>query len=415
MPIQILPTPNSSAQFSRDLSQTVNTIGSYFLQSAAMRQQERDFIRQGQYQQAQLKMQQQQMSLAQQKFAEQKRQFGITSQQVAHGGGLTPYQVEQQLSSLDAADRAIMGDVRDEKITREEGERQLAINAQRRTRYQGPTGPTQGQPTSQPAQQQKGEGSWLSGLLTPKAPTAPTMASRLPQPKLEKKTDRQERFALIDQYYPSDEAGVIKKNILAGIANETIDERADMLIDLVGLGERKKHRPGMLSGGERQRVALAAALICNPKLIIADEVTASLDPLTGEQILDVLDNINEELGVALLIATHAQQVASRAERILEIKDGIIYATHGSTIRLRDLAETRQLAVDNQNRISVPEDMMNLLGRPRSFKAKLVGQEIHLSIPTEELYELDKIRTCSVCGTLVENGSQVCSNCGTVCT
>ncbi|MHA1365755.1 MAG: ATP-binding cassette domain-containing protein [Candidatus Heimdallarchaeota archaeon] len=171
----------------------------------------------------------------------------------------------------------------------------------------------------------------------------------------------------------------------------------------------------MLSGGERQRVALAAALICDPKLIIADEVTASLDPLTGEQVLDVLDNINEELKVALLIATHAQQVASRAERILEIKDGIIYATHGSSIRLRDLAETRQLAVDNQNRISVPEDMMNLLGRPRSFKAKLVGQEIHLSIPTEELYEIEKVRTCSVCGNLVEKGTQVCSHCGSVVT
>jgi len=202
---------------------------------------------------------------------------------------------------------------------------------------------------------------------------------------------------------------------LAGIANETIDERADMLIDLVGLGERKKHRPGMLSGGERQRVALAAALICDPKLIIADEVTASLDPLTGEQVLDVLDNINEELKVALLIATHAQQVASRAERILEIKDGIIYATHGSSIRLRDLAETRQLAVDNQNRISVPEDMMNLLGHPRSFKAKLVGQEILLSIPTEELYEIDKVKTCSVCGSLCEEGTRVCTHCGTVVT
>jgi hypothetical protein len=83
--------------------------------------------------------------------------------------------------------------------------------------------------------------------------------------------------------------------------------------------------------------------------------------------------------------------------------------------LRDLAETRQLAVDNQNRISIPEDMMNLLGRPRSFKAKLVGQEIHLSIPTEELYDLEKVRTCSVCGKLIEDGSRVCSNCGTVVT
>ena len=202
---------------------------------------------------------------------------------------------------------------------------------------------------------------------------------------------------------------------LAGMEKEEIDERTSMLIDLVGLGDRVKHKPNMLSGGERQRVALAAALVTNPQLIIADEVTASLDPLTGEQILDVLDDINRELGVALLIATHAQQVASRAERIIEIKDGVILATHGSSIRLRDLAETRRLAVDNQNRISLPEDIMKLLGNPRSFRARLQGQQILLSIPEDELYEVEKVLTCSVCGELVDKGSQVCKNCGMVIT
>ncbi|NHJ48105.1 MAG: ATP-binding cassette domain-containing protein [Asgard group archaeon] len=202
---------------------------------------------------------------------------------------------------------------------------------------------------------------------------------------------------------------------LAGKSSAEIDERAKMLIDLVGLTDRIKHRPGMLSGGERQRVALAASLITNPKLIIADEVTASLDPLTGEKILDVLEDINRELNVALLVATHSQQVASRAERIIEIKDGVILAIHGKSIRLRDLAETRRLAVDNQNRISLPEDMMNLLGKPQSFKAQIVGQQIHLSIPEDEVYEVEKVLTCSVCGALAEEGSRVCKNCGSVIT
>ncbi|NHJ40408.1 MAG: ATP-binding cassette domain-containing protein [Asgard group archaeon] len=202
---------------------------------------------------------------------------------------------------------------------------------------------------------------------------------------------------------------------LAGMTNSEIDERADMLIELVNLSNRIKHRPSMLSGGERQRVALAAALITNPKLIIADEVTASLDPLTGEQILDVLDDINRELNVALLIATHAQQVASRAERIIEIKDGVIVAIHGSSIKLRNLEKTRRLAVDNQNRIAIPEDMLKILGNPRSLKAKIVGQQIHLSLPVDEIYEIEKILTCSICGTLVEDGSRVCKNCGSVIT
>lgn len=198
---------------------------------------------------------------------------------------------------------------------------------------------------------------------------------------------------------------------LAGIENDVLEERAKMLVDLVGLTDRIKHRPNMLSGGERQRVAIAASLITNPKLIIADEVTASLDPLTGEKVLDVLEEINKELNVALLIATHSQQVASRAERIIEIKDGVILATHGRNIRLRNLAETRQLAVDLQNRISIPDDMMQLLGSPKSLKAQIVGQQIHLSLPDEEFYEVEKIRTCSVCGASADEGETVCKNCG----
>jgi ABC-type lipoprotein export system ATPase subunit len=202
---------------------------------------------------------------------------------------------------------------------------------------------------------------------------------------------------------------------LAGMQPVEIDKQANRLIDLVGLSDREKHRPGMLSGGERQRVALASSLITSPKLIIADEVTASLDPLTSEKILDVLDDINRELNVALLIATHAQQVASRAERIIEIKDGVILAIHGKSIRLRNLAKTRRLAVDSQNRISLPEDMMRMLGNPKSFRAKIIGQQIQLSIPEDETYEVESVLTCSICGTLVEKGSRVCKQCGSVIT
>ncbi len=200
---------------------------------------------------------------------------------------------------------------------------------------------------------------------------------------------------------------------LAGMDPKEIDGRAKMLLELVGLSERFKYKPSMLSGGERQRVALAAALITNPKLIIADEVTASLDPLTGEKILDVLDIINKKLNVALFIATHSQQVASRAERIIEIKDGVILATHGKSIRLRNLEQTRQLAIDPQHRISLPGDMLEELGNPKSLKARLVGKEIVLSIPSEEFYELEQVKTCSVCGAKTNKGERVCKNCGSV--
>jgi ABC-type lipoprotein export system ATPase subunit len=98
-------------------------------------------------------------------------------------------------------------------------------------------------------------------------------------------------------------------------------ERAKGLLDKVGLGARLTHRPGQLSGGERQRVAVVRALINQPKLLLADEPTGSLDRASAENLADLLVRLNREEGVTLIVVTHAPDLAKRMSRVLELRDG----------------------------------------------------------------------------------------------
>ena len=87
--------------------------------------------------------------------------------------------------------------------------------------------------------------------------------------------------------------------------------------------DRVNHRPWQLSGGQRQRVCIARALANNPKLIIADEPTGNLDSKKGEEVVDILKQLNEQLGVTVIVITHDHNVAKQAKKVLTIKDGDI--------------------------------------------------------------------------------------------
>src|SRR6266851_10316156 len=97
--------------------------------------------------------------------------------------------------------------------------------------------------------------------------------------------------------------------------------RAERLLQRVGLGERTSHRPGQLSGGERQRVAVVRALINRPQLLLADEPTGSLDHVSAQQLGQLLVELNREEGVALIVVTHARELAQRMGRVMELRDG----------------------------------------------------------------------------------------------
>ena len=99
--------------------------------------------------------------------------------------------------------------------------------------------------------------------------------------------------------------------------------RAKVLLDRVGLSERFNTYPDKLSGGEQQRVAIARALVHNPSMLLADEPTGNLDTEIGETVLSLLLEMLRGTGKMLLIATHAQEIANRADRVLHITDGIL--------------------------------------------------------------------------------------------
>jgi len=111
--------------------------------------------------------------------------------------------------------------------------------------------------------------------------------------------------------------------IFAGIEKDRREKRIEELLNLVELEPRKNFYPNELSGGERQRVAIARALANNPELILADEPTGNLDSEIGNKIISFLERINKELNKTLVIVTHDKDIARRAKRIIEIKDGEI--------------------------------------------------------------------------------------------
>jgi ABC-type lipoprotein export system ATPase subunit len=107
----------------------------------------------------------------------------------------------------------------------------------------------------------------------------------------------------------------------AGGDRGILRKRAAALLDAVGLQHRAGHRPGQLSGGERQRVAVARALINQPKLLLADEPTGALDRENAGRLVDLLVEINRAQGVAVIMVTHAPELAARMGRVVELVDG----------------------------------------------------------------------------------------------
>ena len=110
--------------------------------------------------------------------------------------------------------------------------------------------------------------------------------------------------------------------IYSKISEREKNKRVEEAIKAVGLSHREKHLPSQLSGGEQQRVAIARAIVNHPSLIFADEPTGNLDSKSGQQIMEILQNLNER-GHTIILVTHEQYTSEMAKRIIRLKDGQI--------------------------------------------------------------------------------------------
>jgi putative ABC transport system ATP-binding protein len=108
-----------------------------------------------------------------------------------------------------------------------------------------------------------------------------------------------------------------------GVGKSERRRRAASALEAVGLTERTRHKPTELSGGEQQRVAIARALVGDPALLLADEPTGNLDTRTGGEVMETLEMLNSERGVAVVLVTHDPEIAARAHRQIRVRDGLI--------------------------------------------------------------------------------------------
>tara|TARA_B100001996_G_scaffold255318_1_gene198393 strand:+ start:629 stop:1624 length:996 start_codon:yes stop_codon:yes gene_type:complete len=266
----------------------------------------------------------------------------------------------------------------------------------------------------------------LGGLMKPSAGSVElggTRITRLTGKKLVKL--RQETVSFIFQdsnLLPHLNAidNVAQPLIHQGILARTARPKAQALLDTLGMGERSYGMPEELSGGEQQRVAIARALITEPKLILADEPTGALDPITSREVLELFRQLHKESDVSFLLVTHNREVASFCERSLELREGRFIAQHGTDVDIGDLSESRELIIDDSGTVTLPPDVLLNVGGPGRFEISDIKRDtLHL-----DRVENEKISVSPENGNMVLSSScpacfydygdseeQLCPNCG----
>lgn len=201
------------------------------------------------------------------------------------------------------------------------------------------------------------------------------------------------------------------------VSPKVAKRRALDLLTELGMGHRAKGLPSMLSGGEQQRVAIARALITNPSLILADEPTGALDPITSREVLALFKELHEEKGVSFLIVTHSAEVADFCNRSLELRDGRFVAQHGEDLEVTDLATSRELIVDDIGTVAFPPDILLQMGGSGRYEVEDVGSGRLVLVSAEQEESLivggkTLATSCPACNHKYADGKiQLCPDCG----
>ncbi len=195
-------------------------------------------------------------------------------------------------------------------------------------------------------------------------------------------------------------ANVELPQMLSGVGTKKRGERAQELLELVGLGAMGKKRPFQLSGGEQQRAAIAVALANEPKVLLADEPTGELDSATASEVLHLMRDLNRRLGLTIITVTHDPAIAAEVDRTIAIRDG---RTSTETIRREHAAETvnpnvlsasaviglssethrESILIDRAGRLQLPKEAIENIAFNGRAEVRIAGDHVELWPITDE--------------------------------
>jgi putative ABC transport system ATP-binding protein len=177
----------------------------------------------------------------------------------------------------------------------------------------------------------------MSGILSPSSGSILIFGSLLSSLSDREKVEfRRQHVGFIFQQFNLLPALTATENatlplVAAGVPHDEASQRASDLLTRIGMGAHLSKRPNQLSGGQQQRIAIARALVHKPRLVVCDEPTASLDARTGQEVMEILQEVTDEQKGAVLVVTHDNRIYNFADRIIEMEDGKITADRQASL------------------------------------------------------------------------------------
>ena len=171
--------------------------------------------------------------------------------------------------------------------------------------------------------------------------------------------------------------------VISGAPGPERRQRARELLDVVGLAHRADHKPAQLSGGEQQRVAIAVGLSNQPPLLLADEPTGELDDETGEEVLELLNTVNTDIGTTVIIVTHDPAIATSVGRAIAIKDGKTSTETTREVSFErklggDASDTEEfLLIDTAGSVQIPREILDELSIGRRVRVDMKDGKVTL--------------------------------------
>ena len=171
--------------------------------------------------------------------------------------------------------------------------------------------------------------------------------------------------------------------VISGAPGPERRQRARELLDVVGLAHRADHKPAQLSGGEQQRVAIAVGLSNQPPLLLADEPTGELDDETGEEVLELLNTVNTDIGTTVIIVTHDPAIATSVGRAIAIKDGKTSTETTREVSFErklggDASDTEEfLVIDSAGSVQIPREILDELSIGRRVRVDMKDGKVTL--------------------------------------